>query len=132
MKTNSSRGPLFCRRRSQIMAFEGVFKFSAYSSAGRRVEESPNRQGQDWGQAKPAAFASLIILRHRILANGFTSSPIFSRLPSSRRHTWAESPLAPIGPCFVILNRTGPGDIHYLATKRRQSVFYFGEAVNVC
>src|SRR5260370_35481943 len=74
MKTNSSTGFLFCWRRSHIMVFEGVFKFSACSSAGGRTEELPNQQAQDQVQAKPAAFAASIILRIRILANGFTSS----------------------------------------------------------
>src|SRR5216684_2670754 len=122
MKTNSSRGPLFCRRRSQIMVFEGVVKFSAYSSAGRWDEELPNRQGQDWGQAKPAAFASLIILRHRILANGFTRRPnvlgapghaarklaaipnlqcadLFDRLPGWDFETSSAVQLKPDSPC---------------------------------
>jgi len=37
-------------------------------------------KARDRGQAKPAAFASLIILRHRILANGFTATQMVSTL----------------------------------------------------
>jgi hypothetical protein len=127
MKTNSSRGPLFCRRRSQIMVFEGLFKFSAYSSVGRRFEELSNWQGQDWVQAKPAAFAPLIILRHRILANGFPSRQISSSLPSSRRANLS----AIRNPILKYNNITKSGGINYRATKMTQFVFYSRGAVNV-
>src|SRR6266849_9465791 len=73
MKANSSNTFLFCRRRSQIMVFEGILQFSAPSSAGWRSEDLPNRRAQDRGKAQPAALASSIILRHSVFANGFAS-----------------------------------------------------------
>jgi hypothetical protein len=106
------------------MVFEGLFKFSAYSSVGRRFEELSNWQGQDWVQAKPAAFAPLIILRHRILANGFPW-----------RHILESAELAPgkskRNPILEYNNITKSGGINYRATKMTQFVFYSRGAVNV-
>jgi hypothetical protein len=70
-------------------------------------------KARDWGQAKPAAFASLIILRHRILANGFTATQVFFKPAGSARANLAEIFTASNGPYFVILNTTKSGHINY-------------------
>src|SRR5713226_4802762 len=102
MKTKFSRRFLFCRRRSQIMVFEGIFKFSACSSAGGRCEELPNRQAQDRGEAKPVALASSIILRHGILANAFRLN-IFDAFWARAALDWPEFSVAEAWPCLIVL-----------------------------
>jgi hypothetical protein len=59
----------------------------------------------------------------------------FDAAELTRGQNCRESPLAPMVPYFVILNRTRLGtrlaDINYRATKMRQSVFHKGGSVNV-
>ena len=90
----------------------------------------PNQQAQDQVQAKPAAFAASIILRIRILANGFTSSlNIFDAFQNSRKTRPNVIILqflrSDVGIPLTALPGRVPSSVNRDATYRRQSVFYF-------